>query len=203
MDGRCGRFAAGRRLGADALHRKEPRQVARTESDVARPPDARPGQPPFHPGPRPHRPRGPLPSRSPTDDSANGRSIPIRRDGPQRLFRHPYGFLTMNNPTTNLPASPAPVKADRTAELRAESRDLIALLQRLGDGEHDDLEVAHDALAEIINLRLQRAALQRELEIIAYANPSRWDADTRDQFQEWAQNRARAALAKLNGDDHA
>lgn len=37
--------------------------------------------------------------------------------------------------------------------------------------------------------------LQRELEFIAYANPSRWDADMRDQFQEWAQNRARAALA--------
>ena len=37
--------------------------------------------------------------------------------------------------------------------------------------------------------------LQRELEFIAYANPSRWDADMRGQFQEWAQNRARAALA--------
>ena len=36
---------------------------------------------------------------------------------------------------------------------------MIARLQRLGDAEHDDFEVAHDALAEIILLRADKAEL--------------------------------------------
>lgn len=39
--------------------------------------------------------------------------------------------------------------------------------------------------------------LVEELKNIANANPAKWDEDTRDQFQQWAQNRARVALAKL------
>lgn len=41
---------------------------------------------------------------------------------------------------------------------------------------------AHDQLAET-------------LKGIATASPSTWDEDVRDQFREWAQSRARAALA--------
>ena len=37
--------------------------------------------------------------------------------------------------------------------------------------------------------------LIRELEIIADADPAKWDEDMRGQFREWAQNRARAAIA--------
>lgn len=36
--------------------------------------------------------------------------------------------------------------------------------------------------------------LREELRNIANADPSTWDADVRDQFKQWAQNRARAAL---------
>jgi len=39
-------------------------------------------------------------------------------------------------------------------------------------------------------------AAEAELRNIANADPSKWDADMRDQFQQWAQNRARAALAQ-------
>jgi hypothetical protein len=41
--------------------------------------------------------------------------------------------------------------------------------------------------------------LLAELQNIANANPSSWDEETRDQFQQWAQNRARAAIAKATG----
>ena len=37
-------------------------------------------------------------------------------------------------------------------------------------------------------------AAEAELRNIANADPSKWDADMRDQFQQWAQNRARAVL---------
>lgn len=41
----------------------------------------------------------------------------------------------------------------------------------------------------------QNAALRTELDIIANATPSQWEPDMRDQFQAWAQNRARQAAA--------
>jgi hypothetical protein len=37
--------------------------------------------------------------------------------------------------------------------------------------------------------------LQDELHYIAIANPKLWDEEVRDSFQQWAQSRARAALA--------
>jgi Zn-dependent oligopeptidase len=44
--------------------------------------------------------------------------------------------------------------------------NLLENLQALGDAEHDDLSVAHDALAEIVKLRLEKADL---LEALQYA----------------------------------
>ena len=90
---------------------------------------------------------------------------------------------------------------DRIAELRAESRDLIALLQRLGDGEHDDLSVAHDAIEEIINLRLQRAALLDCAEALSaiYESCDGYVPNTSKAM--WG--RAITALARLNGADNA
>ena len=41
--------------------------------------------------------------------------------------------------------------------------------------------------------------LLAELQNIANADPSKWDEETRDQFQQWAQSRARAAIAKATG----
>jgi hypothetical protein len=46
-------------------------------------------------------------------------------------------------------------------------------------------------------MRERVEALEIELENIANANPKKWDEDVRDQFQEWAQNRARHTLAKV------
>lgn len=42
------------------------------------------------------------------------------------------------------------------------ANDLLASLQRLGDAEHDDLSVAHDALAEIVNLRAEVERLRAD-----------------------------------------
>ena len=52
------------------------------------------------------------------------------------------------------------------------------------------------------DLRLIAAApeLYAELQNIANADPTKWDEDTRDQFQQWAQNRAKSALAKARGE---
>lgn len=50
---------------------------------------------------------------------------------------------------------------------------------------------------EVTTLREAAAALEwlrKELENIANANPRIWPEETRDQFQQWAQSRARAAL---------
>lgn len=47
------------------------------------------------------------------------------------------------------------------------------------------------------NIRALLAEVERlraELRVIAAANPAQWEADVRDQFRAWAQNRARAAL---------
>lgn len=42
--------------------------------------------------------------------------------------------------------------------------------------------------------------LLAELQNIANAKPETWDEETRDQFREWAQSRARAAIAKATGE---
>lgn len=58
-------------------------------------------------------------------------------------------------------------------------------------------------LAEVkANARLIAAApeLLAELQNIANANPRTWPEDVRDQFQQWAQSRARAAIAKATGE---
>jgi hypothetical protein len=46
------------------------------------------------------------------------------------------------------------------------------------------------------SLKTQRDELLTELQNIANANPSDWGVDLRDQFTEWAQSRARHAVAK-------
>ena len=48
---------------------------------------------------------------------------------------------------------------------------------------------------EVAEFRAEVKRLREELRNIANADPSTWDADVRDQFKQWAQNRARAALA--------
>jgi hypothetical protein len=41
--------------------------------------------------------------------------------------------------------------------------------------------------------------LLAELQNISNADPSKWDKETRDQFQQWAQSRARAAIEQARG----
>ena len=56
-----------------------------------------------------------------------------------------------------------------------------------------------DDIAAAEELRRQHElnqALLAELQNIANANPRTWHEDVRDQFQQWAQSRARAAIAK-------
>ena len=67
-----------------------------------------------------------------------------------------------------------------------------------------DQHVAQVRIASVseADMRLIAAApdLLDELQNIANANPREWDESTRDQFQQWAQNRARAAIAKATGE---
>ncbi len=56
------------------------------------------------------------------------------------------------------------------------------------------------AAAELRRLHEVNAELVAELQNIANADPRKWDAEVRDQFQQWAQNRARAAIAKATGE---
>ncbi len=74
------------------------------------------------------------------------------------------------------------------------------------EGERDDAEAqCASAERELNELDLSSTAeiarLRLELENIANAKPGEWDADVRDQFREWAQNRARQALTPAP--DHA
>ena len=48
--------------------------------------------------------------------------------------------------------------------------------------------------AECNSLRAEVARLREELREHSRCAPVTWDADVRDQFQQWARNRARAAL---------
>ena len=52
------------------------------------------------------------------------------------------------------------------------------------------------AAAELRRLHAVNAELLGELQNIANADPRKWDAEVSNQFQKWAQNRARAAIAK-------
>lgn len=58
-----------------------------------------------------------------------------------------------------------------------------------------------DPAEELRHARLITAApdLLAELRNIADAGVSKWDPSVRDQFREWAQSRARAAIAKATG----
>lgn len=54
-------------------------------------------------------------------------------------------------------------------------------------------------LRQFQQLMEDRRALLDELKYIADANPKDWYEEMRDQFQQWAQSRARAAIAKATG----
>jgi hypothetical protein len=54
-------------------------------------------------------------------------------------------------------------------------------------------------VADQIEHRIKLDRLLTELRNIANADPRKWDVETRDQFQPWAQNRARAAIASAEG----
>jgi hypothetical protein len=88
--------------------------------------------------------------------------------------------------------------ADRLASLAEE----LARVKAERDEARSPLSGMRTALRNA-NLRQldaerQLAAAKRELTNIRDAKPYEWDADTRDQFQQWAQNRARAALEQLD-----
>ena len=75
--------------------------------------------------------------------------------------------------------------------------DLIANLQRLGDGEIDDLEIAHEALCEIVAMRLRIAELE--------AAPRKVNAQAEQFEREWylrgdELERTQAALAEAQMD---
>lgn len=82
--------------------------------------------------------------------------------------------------------------SSRSGPAQAESLRLIEEIA-VKASEHRDGRLA--ALERAGKAEAENAALRAELQNIADAKPSSWDAEVRDQFMPWAQNRARAALA--------
>ena len=75
--------------------------------------------------------------------------------------------------------------------------EALLLAGQLESGE----PVTGSAAAELRRLHELNQALLAELQNIANANPRTWHEDVRDQFQQWAQSRARAAIAKATGEE--
>lgn len=71
-------------------------------------------------------------------------------------------------------------------------------LAEILDSFHEEDEVQPMA-AELRRLHALNAELLEELRNIAKANPREWDEETRDQFQQWAQSRARHTITKATG----
>ena len=57
-----------------------------------------------------------------------------------------------------------------------------------------------EAAIELRRLHEVNQELLEALKCIVDVNPELWDADVRDQFEPWAKNRARAAIAKATGE---
>ena len=71
-------------------------------------------------------------------------------------------------------------------------------LAEILDSFHEADEVQPMA-AELRRLHAVNAELLKELRNIAKANPREWGEEMRDQFQQWAQSRARHTIAKAEG----
>lgn len=70
--------------------------------------------------------------------------------------------------------------------------------------ERDELLEARRACGErLIEVEQERDELRAELHRIATADPRKWEVEVRDQFQQWAQNRARFALEKVGAGETA
>ena len=71
-------------------------------------------------------------------------------------------------------------------------------LAEILDSFHEADEVQPMA-AELRRLHAVNAELLKELRNIAKANQREWGEEMRDQFQQWAQSRARHTIAKAEG----
>lgn len=94
--------------------------------------------------------------------------------------------------------TPGPWRVERRAIVAIEAAGHVGPIAevraRLDLPAHDpDVEATREANAHLI---ASAPDLLAELENIANADPRQWHEETRDQFQQWAQNRARAAIAK-------
>ena len=93
------------------------------------------------------------------------------------------------------------MSAHTAGALRAAKSAVQVVIEHDGIMECDARDAA-EMFAEIIDRETGVKELVETLEGIANAKPSEWDESVRDQFKEWAQSRARFALAKHKG-EHA
>ena len=84
-------------------------------------------------------------------------------------------------------------------EASAELRRLHTENARLFNAIEDSLKNYARVLRERHEFHEVNQELLEALKCIVDVNPRLWDEDVRDQFEPWAKNRARAAIAKAEG----
>lgn len=85
-------------------------------------------------------------------------------------------------------------------EAAEELRRLHTENARLFNAIEDSLKNYARVLRERHEFHEVNQELLEVLKRIVDVNPRLWDADVRDQFEPWAKNRARAAIAKATGE---
>lgn len=70
-------------------------------------------------------------------------------------------------------------------------------LERADKHTLEDRDAIRRIADEVVRLRARQMDIVRELKNISNANSRNWPGDMQDQFEEWAKNRARAALASV------
>lgn len=111
--------------------------------------------------------------------------------------------------TPTASAEDAPTKVQENGKLRSMANHLLTATALTGAELIHIATALTDAAAELTRLRAAldaanaradaMATAVAELRNIRDAVPSKWDESQRDQFQQWAQNRARYTLAAIDG----
>lgn len=111
------------------------------------------------------------------------------------------GNATTRRPTTPVYKEPYGLGDIAEVKKRGDARRIVACVNACAGLDIDLIEKSDGfiqaAALEMKRLIQQRDELLAELGNIANARPTEWNEDVADQFREWAQNRARAVITKV------